>query len=144
MRARFQITIFRTSFAAVALLLQVSAHADPVLKCRMLQGDRTFISEAVPTRDPYTYEPTDIRNRFRLSAVAIGDNQQVDYVKIYAYYYRRGQPYLAHMGHYPSPVVQSGEDGPALTGLQRVYAPPKGFELQYSCVLFERSAGASK
>jgi hypothetical protein len=132
------------TLVAVALLLQTGAYAHPALKCRMLQGDSTVVSEAVPTRDPYTYVPVDIRNRFRINAVLVGDNQRVEYVKISAYYYRRGLPYLAHMAHYLSPTVQSGEDDPPLTGLQRVYAPPYGFEMQYSCVLFERSTESSK
>lgn len=144
MQAAFRVFPIRILFVAVAYLLQTGAHAHPVLKCQMLHGDRTLVSESVPTREPYTYVPIDIRNRFRINAVVVGDNQQVEYVKIYAYYYRRGLPYLAHMAHYPSPTVQSGEDGSQLTGLQRVYAPPYGFELQYSCVLFERSAESSK
>jgi hypothetical protein len=144
MQAAFQVPLIRTHLVAVALLLHTGAHAYPVLKCQMLQGDSTLVSEAIPTRSPYAYVPVDIRNRFRINAVVVGDNHQVEYVKIYAYYYRRGQPYLAHMAHYPAPTVQAGEDGTQLTGLQRVYAPPYGFELQYSCVLFERSAETSQ
>lgn len=144
MHAAFRVSLIRTLFVAFAVLPQLGAYANPVLKCQMLQGDSTLVSEAVPTRDPYTYVPVDIRNRFRINAIVFGDNQQVEYVKIYAYYYRRGQPFMAHMAHYPSPAVQSGEDQPSLTGLQRVYAPPYGFELQYRCVLFERSAETPK
>jgi hypothetical protein len=96
----------------------------------------------MPTRDPYTFVPIDIRDRFRINAVVIGDAQQVEYVKVYAYYYEHGRPVIAHMTHYPSPVVQTDEYQTTLTGLQRVYAPPYGFELQYSCTLFDRSAGA--
>lgn len=108
----------------------------------MLQGDTALVHEVLPTRDPYSFVPIDIRNRFRIHAVVIGDAQRVDYVKVYAYYYQHGQPVIAHMAHYPTPMVQADEHQPTLTGLQRVYAPPYGFELQYSCVLFERTAAA--
>ena len=109
----------------------------------MLQGDSAFVHEVVPKRDPYTFVPFDIRNRFRINAVAIGDERQVDYVKVYAYYYQHGRPVIAHMAHFASPLVQIDEHQSPLTGVQRVYSPPYGFELQYSCVLFERSQRAA-
>jgi len=122
---------------ALAFLPVLPALALPVLRCEMLQGDRAFVHEVVPAHDPYTYSAFDIRNRFRINAIVIGDAQQIDYVKVYAYYYQHGRPVIAHMSHYPHPAVQADAQQPALTGLQRVYAPPYGFELQYSCVLFE-------
>jgi hypothetical protein len=142
---KFRILVHAAHAFCVVFFLQLAlpASADPVLRCQMLQGDSTFVHEVVPTRDPYAYVPFDIRNRFRINAVVIGDAQQVDYVKLYAYYYERGRPVIAHMAHYPSPLVQTSESQTALTGLQRVYSPPYGFELQYSCVLFERKAAVT-
>lgn len=134
--------VVRTFCLAWVLQLALPAQADPVLRCQMLQGDTALVHEVLPTRDPYRYTPFDIRNRFRINAVVIGDAQRVDYVKVYAYYYQHGRPVIAHIAHYPSPRVQEDEHQATLTGLQRVYAPPYGFELQYHCVLFHRSTAA--
>lgn len=144
MQPRFLLDAVRALSVALTLPLALAAQADPVLRCKMLQGDSEFFHEVVPRHDPYTFVPVDIRNRFRINAVAVGDAQQVDYVKVYAYYYQHGRPVIAHMAHYPSPVVQADEGQATLTGLQRVYSPPYGFELQYSCVLFNRSKGAAQ
>lgn len=142
MQSRLLVNTARAFSVTCAFLAVLNAHANPVLRCKMLQGDSSFVHEVMPTRDPYTFVPLDIRNRFRINAVVIGDAHQVDYVKVYAYYYEHGRPVIAHMTHYPSPVVQTDEYQPTLTGLQRVYAPPYGFELQYSCALFDRSVSA--
>jgi hypothetical protein len=144
MQPRYLVDSVRAFCVAVSLLSALSVQAHPVLRCRMLQGDSAFIHEVVPTRDPYTFAPFDIRKRFRINAVVIGDAQRVDYVKLYAYYYQHGQPVIAHMTHYASPLVQADEQQSPLTGLQRVYSPPYGFELQYSCVLFERPTGVAQ
>jgi hypothetical protein len=142
MQPRLLVNAARAFGVTCAFLGVLNAYASPVLRCKMLQGDSSFSHEVMPSRDPYTFVPIDILNRFRINAVVIGDTQQVDYVKVYAYYYAHGKPVIAHMNHYPSPVVQTDEQQPALTGLQRVYAPPYGFELQYSCSLFNRTTGA--
>lgn len=144
MQPRCRVNAVRAFGVACALLTVLPAHAHPVLRCQMLQGDSAFVHEVVPTRNPYTFVPFDIRKRFRINAVVIGDAQQVDYVKVYAYYYRHGQPVIAHMTHYPSPMVQADAQQLTLTGLQRVYSPQYGFELQYSCVLFERPTGVAQ
>lgn len=113
------------------------ANARPVLRCQIAQGYQTLVHEASPTQNPYTVQPVEVRNRFRFKAVMVGDEHRVDYVKLYTYYYLRGQPVLAHMVHYPSPpVLQDAEPG-LLTGLQRVYSPQLGFEMQYQCSLRE-------
>lgn len=142
MQPRFLLHTVRALCTVFALQLYLPAQASPVLRCQMLQGDSTFVHEVVPSANPYSFVPLDIRNRFRLNAVMVGDDRQIDYVKVYAYYYQHGQPVIAHMAHYPSPSVQTNEHQPPLTGLQRVYAPPYGFELQYHCVLFDRFTGA--
>lgn len=143
MTSPFLAKMVGTMGIAAAAVAATHVHAKPILRCKMLQGDRTFVHDVAATRDPYAYAPADIRGRFRINAVVVGDDQGVDYVKVYAYYYQRGRPVIAHMVHYPSPLVQPDESHPALTGFQRVYAPPYGLELQYSCTLFERPAGTT-
>ena len=119
------------------VLLASQAHAGPRLYCQIEQGYRTQVHEASPAQNPYSFQPVDVRNRFRFKAVVVGDAQRVDYVKLYTYYYLRGQPVLLHMVHYPSPPVAKDAEPGQLTGLQRVYSPQLGFEMQYQCSLRE-------
>lgn len=118
-------------------LMASHASASPRLRCQIEQGYKTQIHEATPSQNPYTVQPVEVRSRFRFKAVVVGDAQHVDYVKLYTYYYLRGQAVLVHMVHYPSPAVSQDAGPGLLTGLQRVYSPQLGFEMQYQCSLYE-------
>ena len=114
-----------------------AAPAAPRLRCQIDQGGETRVIEAAPVSDPYRVKATDIGESFRFKAVVIGDERQVEYIKLYTYYRSARQPVLLHQATYAAPVAQVAPSVAALTGHNRVYGPGLGRELQYGCALFE-------
>lgn len=123
----------RTLLAA-ALLFAATVQAAPLLRCQVSYSGETRTLEAAPVSDPYSVEAWDIGGRFRFKAVVIGDDRRIDYIKLYAYYQAERQPVLLHQAKYLPPFAAS--DAPyALTGLNYLYSPDLGRELQYGCAL---------
>ncbi|HEY9193677.1 MAG TPA: hypothetical protein VIO81_12460 [Methyloversatilis sp.] len=119
------------------LLCPAAVPAAPRLRCQIDQGGDTRVIEVAPVSDPYRVKATDIGESFRFKAVVIGDERQVEYIKLYTYYRSARQPVLLHQASYSAPVAQAAPSGAALTGHNRVYGPGLGRELQYGCALFE-------
>lgn len=126
-----------TGFLA-GMLLPAAVSASPRLRCQLGQGDTVQVLDFTPVQDPYGAKAVDIRGNFRFKAVVIGNEQKIDYIKIYAYYQSKRQAVLLHEAKYPAPVVADSAANPAaLTGTNYLYSPELGRELQYGCVLFE-------
>lgn len=121
--------------AAGATLAAGPAAATPLLRCEIEQGDTHLVQDFAATRQPYDVRPLDVEGNFRFKAVVFAEGPEVDYVKLYTYYYLRGQPVLIHMAQHDSPKVSPSANPGALTGLQRVYSPRMGRELRYQCAL---------
>lgn len=119
------------------LSCSAAVSAAPRLRCQIDQGGETRVIEAAPVSDPYRVKATDIGESFRFKAVVIGDERQVEYIKLYTYYRSARQPVLLHQATYAAPVAQVAPSVAALTGHNRVYGPGLGRELQYGCALFE-------
>ncbi|MDY7575963.1 hypothetical protein [Actimicrobium sp. CCI2.3] len=117
----------------VAALIPVTLLASPVLRCELEQGGVTRMLDVTPTDDPYRVRGIDINGRFRFKAVMIGNERQVDYIKLYTYGQARNQSVLLHQATYPSPSASPA----SLTGIHFVYAPDLERELQYQCTLLE-------
>lgn len=129
----------RLALAAVVLLaLSAGVGAAPRLRCQVNQGGDAWNLEFAPVADPYRVAAVDINGNFRFKAVVVGEGERVDYVKVYTYYQTRRQAVLLHEARYPAPAVAAAGASPAsLTGLQYVYSPRLGRELQYGCALVE-------
>lgn len=111
--------------------------ASPVLRCQFSQSGSSRVVDFSPVKDPYGVEAIDINGNFRFKAVVIGDDHQVEYIKLYTYYVSRRQPVLLHEAKYLAPVIQAGTSSTALTGLNSLYSPRLERELQYGCALLE-------
>lgn len=119
------------------VVLPAAASAAPRLRCQLEQGGESRALEFAPVADPYSVEAADIRGNFRFKAVVIGDAQHVEYVKLYIYYLSDTQPVLLHAAKYLAPAAQIAPTPAALTGVNYLYSPRLGRELQYGCALFE-------
>lgn len=117
------------------------AQALPLLSCDIEHtGARRTITQG-PVHDPYRVTPVDIDGRFRFKAVVAmptpepntAPNLAPDYVTLSTYYWRDDVPVLLHEAKYLQPTVTP--PGSSLTGRVRVYAPPLGRELIYTCRL---------
>jgi hypothetical protein len=117
-----------------ALLFTPVSHATPLLRCQITYAGTTHTLDTAPGTDPYSVESMDIDGRFRFKAVVLGAGERIDTIKLYAYYETRRQPVLMHQARYTPPFAAS--DSPyALTGLNYLYSPPLGRELQYGCAI---------
>ena len=111
--------------------------AAPRLRCQLEQGGNTQVHEFAPVADPYGVAAIDLNGRFRFKAVVIGDERQVQYIKLYTYYQTERRPILLHEAKYLSPALPAGASAMPLTGQHYLYAPGKEREFQYSCSLIE-------
>ncbi len=120
-----------------SILLPAGVSAEPRLRCQVIQGGEVRTLEFVPVKDPYNVEAIDIGRSFRFKVVVIGDVQQIEYIKIYTYYQSTRQSVLVHVAKYLMPSSEVAPSPDALTGVNYLYSPVLGRELQYSCALFE-------
>jgi hypothetical protein len=95
------------------------------------------VLEFAPVGSPYTVKSIDINGRFRFKAVVMGDARQIEYVKLYSYDFPERQPVLLHEAKYMAPIASSSSQPASLTGVNFVYSPRLGRELQYECFLLE-------
>ena len=122
-------------FAGISL--PAVASAAPRLRCQLTQGDAVQVLDFAPVGDPYRVEAVDLKGNFRFKAVVIGDEQKIDYIKLYTYYQSKRQAVLLHEAKYLAPQAESAPDPAALTGTNYLYSPELGRELQYACAVFE-------
>jgi hypothetical protein len=119
----------------VAVLFPATPQASPVLRCKIDQGGVTRMLDVTATDDPYRVKAIDINGRFRFKAVMIGNERQIDYIKLYTYDQARRQPALLHQAVYLMPSVSASTS--SMTGVQLVVASDLERELQYQCTLLE-------
>jgi hypothetical protein len=115
------------AFGLVVMWLPASAAGS--FRCTLEMNGANFNLDFAPQADPYTVKAVDIGEHFRFKAVVIGNTQQVEHIKTYAYYRTPRQPVLLHSAHYIAP--QAG----FVTGTHFVYSPRLERELKYACVL---------
>ncbi len=127
--------------AAIALLglmaFSAGVPAAPRLRCQVTLNGETRDLEFAPAKDPYNVESIDLSKSFRFKAVVIGDERQIDYIKLYTYYQSERQAVLLHEAKYTTPAAEVAPSPAALTGVNYMYSPVLGRELQYGCALFE-------
>ena len=128
---------------AATLTLAAPVSAQPLLRCELTYAAKTQILESRISDDPhidaggaYTLESSDVAGRFRVKALMLGKNGHLDTIKLYAYYETNRQPVLLQEVKYVAPFTLSSTPY-GLTGLNFLYSPPLGRELQYGCALLE-------
>lgn len=115
-----------------------AAFAAPLLRCKIEQSGMTFMVDASPRLDPYGVAAVVINKNFRFKAVMIGNQEKIDYIKIYAYYQGKRQAILMHESKFLAPSIQSAQIAPfQLTGMNYLYSPHLNRELHYGCSLIE-------
>ena len=130
-------------FTAI-IVIPKTTFAAPLLRCKIEQSGATFIVESSPRLNPYGVAAVAINKNFRFKAVVIGNQEKVDYVKIYAYDMGKRQPILLHEAKYLAPLVQTAQAAELapfqLTGMHYLYSPDLNREMQYGCSLIESAA----
>ena len=112
----------------------------PVLRCEIHYGGEIISEDFQPGVDPYAVQPREIYERFLFKAVVIGNEKNLEYIKIYTYYKEQNQVILLHEVKYLPPFRQSEPSSATLTGVNYLYAPVLERELQYECRLLDGSS----
>ena len=145
-------TIYSAVFVSIAAFSCMSAplSAQPLLRCEISYAGTTHILTATIHNDPdsdansdtggaYINEAMDVGGRFRFKAILLGSKEHLDTIKLYAYYETHRQPVLLQEVRYVAPFTVSTTPY-GLTGLNYLYSPPLGRELQYGCALLEENS----
>ena len=114
--------------------LNVGAAAQIQLHCELFTSGETTLLVTEPTQDIYGVVPLDLE-RFRFKALAFGNHQQLQYVKLEVYYRSGPQAIMLHQIKLLPPFQLHQ----TLGGSNRVYSPDLGHELSYQCSLSEGS-----
>jgi hypothetical protein len=135
-RERYRVSLLAGSAFLMACLLSTNSQAKPLLRCYVSYAGsmQTIESQIVP--DPYDVKTTDIGERFTFKAVMVGKAQQIDYIKLYAYFQTRRSDIPVHQATYHPPFKVSSKESP-LTPQNSIYAGDVERELQYRCTLQE-------
>jgi hypothetical protein len=127
MAARFCLCTF------VVWLSACATGAPRSLTCTTLYGGEAKSVPIAPAPDPYAVTPQQLGERFAWRAVYVTSPEDEATLNIYTYALTEEHPVLIHEAKYHPPYPH-GEDGPhGFTGLQSVYEPRNGAELQYWC-----------
>ncbi|SCX88727.1 hypothetical protein SAMN05216420_101225 [Nitrosospira sp. Nl5] len=132
----------RNWLLGLVILLQIwlpsTLFAAPLLlRCEISQDGETRILDFTPGSDPYGVEATDINGKFRFKAIIIGNEEDIESIKIYTYYREQHQVVLLHEARYMPPFEPDESSFAALTGVNYLYSPSLEQELQYGCALLE-------
>jgi hypothetical protein len=104
------------------------------LICIVTHADATTSVRTVPTHEPYAVPNVDINGRFELKVVWV--KAPIDEARLAIYTYLPGDdgPVLVHQLKFHPPFPEASPDSPyGFTGLQTVYDPTYGRELEYWC-----------
>lgn len=117
------------------VLAAAAARAEPAesVVCALTYGGETRIVAARPSPSPYTVEPLEFGSYLQFRIVFRTQPADLASIKLYAYgHYDDSHP-LIHQATYAYPPVHDRRYG--FTGLNRVYEPRYGLELEYWCEL---------
>ena len=121
-----------------ALACASYAHADDV-RCHIVYGGESFTVDAAPTDRPYSVPAQKIGRYFEFKAVYTNAPPRAAAINLYVYAIASGEPVPIHQAKHRPPFNAPGARY-GFTGLNFVYEPSKGSELQYCCKL--RASGA--
>lgn len=119
------------ALCALALLFGTTAFGASI-KCHIIYGGENFLVQASPVANPYLVESQKIGRYFEFKVVYVEAPASAAAINIYTYALASGEPVLIHQSKRRPPFPKNaGKHG--FTGLNFVYEPSKGSELQYWC-----------
>ena len=126
--------LYRTALLIVWASASASVQAAPVLYCQLNYGGETQTIEARLSADPYHIPLTDVGGRFKFKAAMIGQDERIDYIKLYAYFQTWHGDVPIQQASYAPPFPQAAGRLP-LGPHTMLYAGELERELQYDCTL---------
>lgn len=135
-KKKYRVSLLVGGVFLMASCLSAASQAKPVLRCYVSYAGSMQTVESQIVQDPYDVKATDIGERFTFKAVMVGKAQQIDYIKLYAYFQTRRGDVPVHQATYHPPFKVTAKESP-LTPQNSVYAGDVERELQYRCTLQE-------
>ena len=102
------------------------------VECTVEYGGARSPLHAEPTTQPYEVQPRDFGTYFQMRIVYRREPADLAGIRVYVYGTKGDVPVLIHQGRWPLPG-DGRRPVPGFTGLQRVYEPLRGTELEYQC-----------
>jgi hypothetical protein len=122
-----------TRFIACALLACgcAGSGAQRRVACTLVYGGEQRAASVPPTSDPYDVPLTPVSDALAWKVVYVAAPEALAVVSVYTYALTEKGPVLIHQAKYRPPYPHEGARG--FTGLQSVYEPRNGHELNYWC-----------
>lgn len=117
--------------ATLLLACAPLAHADSV-RCHIVYGGEDFTVDAAPTTTPYRVAGQKIGRYFEFRAVYVAAPERDAAINLYVSGVVTGDAVPIHQAKHRPPFI-TGSSRYGFTGLNFVYEPTKGSELQYWC-----------
>lgn len=119
---------------AAGLAQEANATNSPMLRCAVTYAGSTHTIESKLSKDPYQATMHDIGGRFSFKAVMIGERNNIEYIKLYAYLQGRDIDTIIHQATYHPPFFPAKKMR-VLTPYNHLYAGEVEREMQYQCSL---------
>jgi len=133
--------MFLRLLAAIVLLVGSPALLAETAYCHYRYGGEAKTVAVAPGGDPYRAPALPIGSFFRFRVVIEETPAALAALKTYVYALQDSGPALVHQASYPWPVVEGPAERHGFSGLQRVYAPGDGAELEYWCSVVDSGEG---
>jgi hypothetical protein len=108
-----------------------SSGAQRPVACTLVYGGEQRAVNVPPTADPYGVPLTPVSDALAWKIVYVAAPEELAVVSVYTYALAERGPVLIHQAKYRPPYPRDGAQG--FTGLQSVYEPRYGHELNYWC-----------
>ncbi len=119
----------------VALTLAGASLAGEQVVCHYDYGGESKALVAQPVASPYAVTGIAVGSYFRLRVVFQEQPADIASIKVYTYAERNDDSVLIHQATFAYPPPSRNDAPHGFSGLQTVYEPMRGSELQYWCLL---------
>lgn len=102
------------------------------LQCTFSYGGESKTIPIAPTEDPYQVKPTEVGSRMAWKVLYLTQPAKESVLTIYVYFLAEEGPKLIQSAKYKPPFPPADQAG-EFTGVQTIYEPLIGSDLQYSC-----------
>jgi hypothetical protein len=127
-------SILLIAICTSTLATEANATNVPLLRCAVTYAGTTHTIESRLSKDPYLAPMHDIGGRFSFKALMIGEQKNIQYIKLYAYLQGRDTDTIIHQATYLAPFRPT-KSMRVLTPHNHLYAGEVEREMQYQCSL---------
>jgi hypothetical protein len=102
------------------------------LQCTFSYGGESKTMRIDPTGDPYQVKPVEVGSRMAWKVIYVTQPKEESVFSVYVYLLADEGPKLIQQAKYKPPFPVANQTG-EFTGIQTIYEPTIGSDLQYTC-----------